>query len=222
MKREVNIPTDLSEINLSRYQRFMEKENPNELDMISALMNIDPQLVAKMKHSSVSEIASDLGELFRNTPEFVQTFKIGTTEYGFIPSLDDISFGENADLVEYIQDWKTMHKAMAVMYRPITKKVKQKGTVKYLIEEYNGTAETADIMKSAPVSAALGANVFFWNLTNELLKATQKYMEEEMDKQQKQGNHLDENGEAIANSLNSLRETLGDLTKFPSHPSIVV
>ena len=37
-------------------------------------------------------------------------------EYGFIPNLDDMSFGEYVDLDTYIGDWQNIHRAMAVLY----------------------------------------------------------------------------------------------------------
>ena len=41
-------------------------------------------------------------------------------EFGFIPKLDNISLGEFVDLDSYMSDWDNMHKAMAVLYRPVT------------------------------------------------------------------------------------------------------
>jgi hypothetical protein len=43
-------------------------------------------------------------------------------EYGFIPNLDDMSFGEYVDLDTYLGDWQNIHRAMAVLYRPIREK----------------------------------------------------------------------------------------------------
>jgi hypothetical protein len=37
-----------------------------------------------------------------------------TLEFGMIPELDKMTFGEYIDLESYITDWDNMHKAMAV------------------------------------------------------------------------------------------------------------
>ena len=150
--------------------------------------------------------------MFSKEQDFKPTFKIGSRKFGFIPNLDDIAFGENNDLVRYIQDWDTMHNAMAVMFRPITQEYKGK----YKIEEYEGSAKYADQMKDAPLDVCMGAMVFFYRLTGELLNSTLKFMEEEAATEMKKGSLSEKNGQSIINSLNSLKETLGDLTKFQS------
>jgi hypothetical protein len=111
-----------------------------------------------------------------------------------------------------------MHKAMAVLYRPITQT--QKG--KYLIQEYNGTREYSELMKQMPLSVVMGAMVFFYNLTNELLNHIPSYLEREMEKEQMKGVISDENGEAIKKSIHLLKATLEDLTKLQSFPYINV
>jgi hypothetical protein len=89
-----------------------------------------------------------------------------TVEFGFMPNMDEMSLGEYVDLEKYISDWGTMHKAMAVLYRPI---VAGKGEF-YEIEPYSGSDKYADVMRDSPVTAALGAMVFFYRLGKELLK----------------------------------------------------
>ena len=87
-----------------------------------------------------------------------------------MPKLDDMTFGEYVDLDNYLADWQLMHKAMSVLYRPITFKKKNQ----YLIEDY----ETADKynMKQMTLDVVFGAMVFFWNLRNELQKHILNYL----------------------------------------------
>ena len=100
---------------------------------------------------------------------------------------------------------------MAVLYRPI----KQKINDKYLIEEYKGTYSYAEKMKHMPMHIVLGAIVFFYNLTNELLTCTLNYLETqlEMGKESQAQIISQENGEDILKSIHSLKETLQDLRK---------
>ena len=121
-----------------------------------------------------------------------------------------MSFGEFIDLDNNISDWQNMHKAMAVLFRPL----KQKQGHKYLIEEYEGSHKYSEVMKQMPLSVVLGAMVFFYNLTNELLNYIPNYLEKEVVKEQMIGQISQENGEAIQNYIHLLKETLQDLKKL--------
>ena len=83
--------------------------------------------------------------------------------FGFIPNLDEMTLGEYIDLDTYFGDWDNMHKAMSVLYRPITK---EKGNL-YNIEEYDGT-KYSDVLKLMPLDVVLGSIFFFYNLSSEL------------------------------------------------------
>jgi hypothetical protein len=67
-----------------------------------------------------------------------------------------------------------MHKAMAVLYRPIKDTLKEK----YIIEDYKGS-EGAEKYKQMPLDIVMGSILFFYNLKNELLKTTLKYLNKE-------------------------------------------
>jgi hypothetical protein len=73
-----------------------------------------------------------------------------------------------------------MHKAMAVLFRPI----KQKQGSKYLIEEYEGSHKYSERMKNMPLDVVLGAMVFFWNLTSALLNCIPNYLDKEIKAEQ--------------------------------------
>jgi hypothetical protein len=95
-------------------------------------------------------------------------------EYGFIPNLDDASYGEVDDIREYISDIDTWHLAMGVLFRPI----KGKKGDKYLIEDYE-PGKYAEKMKRMPINVAIGAQVFFWTLITDLLSCIPSAMREE-------------------------------------------
>ena len=115
---------------------------------------------------------SPFGEMFKEKPKFQHRFKIQDTEFGFIPDLENISFGEFIDLSKNITDVDNWNKAMAVMYRPI---IDSKGD-KYSIEDYKGSNTYSEVMKFAPLGVTLGANVFFWTLRNDLLNSSLSYL----------------------------------------------
>ena len=166
--------------------------------------------MGKIKDKDVDNLLSIINQLFDKKHEFVPTFKLKGVLYGFIPKLDDITYGENKDVTSYINDWGNMNKAMAVLFRP----VKQKQGSKYLIEEYEGSHKYSELMKQMPLSAVLGAMVFFYNLTNALLKSIPNYLEKELTKEQTKGVVSQGNGVLIQSYIHSLRGTLQDLKKL--------
>ena len=130
-----------------------------------------------------------------------------------MPNLDDITYGENKDVTAYLNDWQTMHKAMAVLYRPI----KQKLGARYLIEDYEGSHKYSEAMKEMPLGIVMGAMVFFYNLTNALLKAIPSYLEKQTEKEQTTGVISAENGEAIKKYIHLLKETSEDLMRLQTY-----
>ena len=130
-----------------------------------------------------------------------------------MPKLDDMSYGEFMDLENYITDWQNMHKAMAVLYRPIIQSKKDF----YLISEYNGTQDYSEVMLDMPLGVAISSNLFFYRLGNKLPILTLDYLEkvmktEEMTPQLKQ--ILGENGDGITPFTHLLKEMLRESTKL--------
>ena len=226
MKLELTIPTKLNEITLAKYQAFLTVANSNDdpefvqQKMIQIFCGIDLKNVAQIRNKDVNEISESLSKMFQTDHEFTPTFKMGGVEFGFIPNLDEITNGEYIDLTKYISDWKNMHKAMAVMYRPITKRL---GKDKYDIQPYEGTITYSEVMKYAPLDAVLGSIVFFYNLANALLRSTLNYLENNQEVQNiLQAHNLEQNGDGITASMLSLKETLLELTMQPNFHFIKV
>jgi hypothetical protein len=172
--------------------------------------------VVKVKWSDVKELTVHLNEIFKAKPKFQATFKIQDTEFGFIPNLEDMSFGEYIDLESNISNVETFHKAMAVMYRPITKKHKER----YEIFEYTGTDEFSELMKYAPLNVVMGATVFFSSLGNDLVQHTLTYLENQMKTNKKlmttaKERNLIKDGDGIIQSMQLLKATLQNLMKLP-------
>jgi hypothetical protein len=222
MKLEISIPTELNEIKLSQYQAFLKiaKDNTDEeflhQKMVQTFCGIDLKEVAEIRYKEVIEITESLGKMFDvKNHKFISRFKMGGVEFGFIPNLDDMTFGEYTDLDTYINDWEQMHKAMAVLYRPI-KKNGLNGT--YDIEKYNGSITYSDVMKHAPLDVVFGANVFFYTLGNELLKSTMTYLENSKEMKDILQQHNSENGgDGIVQSMLLLKETLQTLIELPNY-----
>lgn len=216
MQVEVSVPSSLREVKLKNYQELLIKENPDNDDMLKCILNINTKELGKIKDKDVDNLLVIINKLFDKKHEFIPTFKMKGVLYGFIPKLDDITYGENKDVTSYINDWGNMHKAMAVLFRP----VKQKLNSKYLIEDYEGSHKYSEMMKNMPLDVVLGAMVFFWNLTNALLNSIPNYLEKEMKQAQMQGVDLAESGVAIQSYMHLLKETLQNLNRLQSYPFI--
>lgn len=212
MQLEVSIPSTLKEVQLKDYQDFLLIENPSNDDLLKCILNINTKELGKIKDKDVDYLINHINKLFDQEHKFIPTFNLNGVAYGFIPNLDEITYGENKDVTSYINEWGNMHKAMAVLFRPL----KQKQGHKYLIEEYEGSHKYSEVMKQMPLSVVLGAMVFFYNLTNELLNYIPNYLEEQLMKGQTKGQISQENGEAIQNYIHLLKETLQDLNKLQS------
>jgi hypothetical protein len=220
MQLQITIPTSLNEITLDQYQRFVSiMENNPESDfvqqkMIEIFCNVPLKLVPTIPLKEVNEIIALLNKMFNADYKLKPIFKLGNTNFGFIPNLDEISLGEFSDLDAYFGKWDKMHNAMAVLYRPIIEKYKDK----YNIEDYNGSITYCDVMKQMPMDVVMGAMVFFYNLSSELIISSLNYLEKNPQVQAMIDKHnLEQNGDGIHLSMLYLKEMLEDLMKFPNY-----
>ena len=195
MNINITVPSNLNDIKLSQYQKYIKTTKGNEdlnflnRQLVGVFCGISDDLVGKIRKKDFNSTVEDVTNALSDKPTFVTRFKLDGIEYGFIPSLEDITVDEQADLDTFLQDVKTFHKAAAVMYRPI--KSKHKDT--YLIEEYEGNNEGLDVS----LNIMLGAVDFFLNLQNELLNCTLNYIGQEVAQNQKLSQILAENGVGI-------------------------
>ena len=191
-------------ITLERYIELSKIEEPTEMQVISILTGRSEADIKKLSIEEVESISKEIESVY-NTKEFVPYFKHKGVLYGFIPNLDKITYGENRDLVSYISNWNTMHRAMAVAYRPIKKNWLGRPMLKrgqYVIEDYKGTSD-ANKFLDLDVKIVLGMQVFFYNLMRELVNSIPNYFQSK--EMQKELTSLGLNGEAIKKYIHSLR-----------------
>ena len=99
MKVEVYIPDTLSEITLGQYQRYLklQQDNTNEnllaTKMIEIFCGLRKETIMAMKANSIKDITMILTDMFNEKPPLVREFKMGGVSYGFIPKVEDMSFG---------------------------------------------------------------------------------------------------------------------------------
>lgn len=208
----ISIPTSLRDIKLGDWQKFVYVEQNNKEESDGDLLNMKALQIfcgmsisdiKKVPINSFDSVIEHLSELLSSDTPRVDRFKLKGTdgavvEFGLIPNLDKMSYGEYQDLVSYIGDHQSLHKAMAVLYRPI---VFRHGD-RYKIHEYKGTEDMARIMKEMPVDIALGAKVFFYRLARKLQIYTMDSLAEGLMKEEVQPKKkpLEKNGVYMSQS----------------------
>jgi len=183
MKLKIEVPTKINDITLGKYQEFvsLSKDEQDEHKLQSSILKVFCDVDAdSIRLEDVDRLSKIVSSLFKSKYDLVKTFKLDGVEFGFVPNLDDMTLGEYIDLDGYMLEPDDLHKAMAVLYRPIVKKRLawfNKKDEQYKIESYSGTDKWANKMKEIPVDVALGVQFFFTNLRTELLKNTVLYLE---------------------------------------------
>lgn len=214
MKVKLTIPTELKEIKLKDYIRFMNVvKGSNDAEFINQKMvecfcGIDLKEVAKISLSDLDNLVEHFNKLFEQKTKFINRFTLNGIEFGFIPNLDKITNGEYMDIDSNISDVNNYNILMGIMYRPITNKFKDR----YQIEPYEAKEEYFELMKDLTLDIVLPALVFFYHLGTELLKVLPRFLEEEANKMSSQKNtNSEKNGDGISAYIHSLKETLPDL-----------
>lgn len=208
-KVKINIPETLNDIKLSQYQKFLrvtqdvKDEKLIAKRMVAVFCNLTDTIVNNMTKQSFDEIVLSLTKILTvdEDMDLIRTFKKDGQTYGFIPNLDDITVGEQADVDSFIMDWQKMDKAMGVLYRPLKAKHKDK----YQIEDYK-----PNVSIDTPLDVALSANFFLQNLLKDLLSCIPNSIKSIVDQELK-SETLVKNGDGINQSMESLRVICSDL-----------
>lgn len=165
---KVQFPESVDELTVGQYQKYVSiEEGENNFKTLKAaeiFLGLPLRQALKMQTADFYGMTNELFAMIAQDHKLKPIVTYKGKEYGFIPNLEELSFGEYIDLDQYLTDVKDMHKALGVLYRPIT----QRFGSKYAIEDY----EPNDGYKDFPLGAGLGATLFFWTLRKELSKDT--------------------------------------------------
>jgi hypothetical protein len=214
---KVSVPSSLNDITLAQYLRYLEaiKENEKQKDenyleikMLEIFCNLTHIEVLDIEYNFVNTIAERIGQILKEEPQLVEKFTIGDITFGWLPKLDDMSYGEFLDLNGNISEWDTMVVAMGVLYRPIT--IEKNG--KYLVEAYKGDTYH-DALIQMPMSAIVGAMVFFWNLGIDCTTYITKHLELEKNIPFQSQLNLVQTGVGMQQSMNLLGEILQSMKR---------
>ena len=232
---ELEVPTTLSDIKLWQYQKYMkiieqnkteDAEDKNKINdflnmkLVEIFCNVSLKEVSKIPLKEYNKILEVLNKAFEEKPKLIQRFDLLDVDMGFIPKLDDLTLGEYVDIESNITDWQKMHKAMAVLYRPVNFKAQDK----YGIAPYKVNEEIQELMKDMPLDVAISSMVFFYALGKELLGAIPKYLEQNLKKEDMQmlDQHLQKNGVGINQFMHSLKEMSETSMQLPNFHSTSV
>jgi len=223
-KFTIEVPKELSAISLREYQKYLKVMDDNKdaedtefinLKVLEIFCGINLKEAYNLPLAEFSFIINHIVTLFKEETPLQRDFTLtdpngDTITFGFIPKLDDITLGEFVDLDNYIGDWQQIHKAMSVLYRPVTFR---KGEL-YLIEDYEGADKYSEIMKDAPVNVALGSVVFFYRLGNVLSNYLADSLTQKMMEDKETIKDLEQNGDGINQYMQSLKEISQNLKKL--------
>ena len=229
MEVKLIVPDSLAEVTLGQYQNYLEAtkdmdelEDAHEMNkkLIEAFCGIEYDLVDSIPIMDIEKLLEALKMAFERDYDLTTRFDLLDVDMGFIPKLDDMSLGEYIDCESYIGEWQNMHKAMAVLYRPVNFKSKDK----YTIAPYKPSEEIQNLMKEMPLSVVMGSMVFFYRLGMELSKAMLNYIQNQLEKNPDTTSQvkmaLEQSGVGINQFIHSLKEMSDGLTKLPSLHSI--
>lgn len=222
---QLAVPSSLSDIKLWQYQEYLKvvdevDEQTLHKKLIELFCGVDMGDVDSIPMAEAEKVLEVLKTAFSEEPDLVRRFTLADVEFGFIPKLDEVSLGEYIDIENSITDWQQIHHAMAVLYRPINGKIKDK----YTIAPYKPSEVISEIMRDMPLDAVMSSLVFFYRLGIQLSKATLRYTEAQLTKSTNSElkTALERNGVGINQFMDSLKETYSSLTKLPQNLSINV
>lgn len=222
MKVKLTIPDSLNEISVKQLKDFSNiQENDPHADFlaISILCNVSVKDAMMLPVDTAYDIIKRIQKAVESKQDHVKRFTLNGVEYGFIPNLEEMSFGEYVDLDTYFKidkdnyDYTNAEKFMAVCYRPITESYKG---LLYDIEPYDGTKGRDKIMLEAPASALQSSLVFFCDLSRKLLKRSKPYLAL-VEKHLIQENHSVENGGGMEALTHLLEETLPNTERLQNY-----
>ena len=193
MIQTVIVPEAWEDIKLEKYLAYTKALKPYEgtddyeqtmyEKAMNHFCNLNTDTIRKLPMENYNAIMDLLRVLFAQGSEIpvVKKFTIGSTDFGFIPNLDSMTYGEYLDLTTYSKDlWNNLPTFLSIIYRPIVKKKDDT----YEVETYNGTNDDLiELFKHAlTMDIVWGAIGFFTVLQTDLLNGTLNYSLERMKK----------------------------------------
>ena len=202
---KVSIPETIEDITLEQYQKYVKVIEREDLEVfernnriISIFCNIPYHDVKNINANDYDFIIETINNALNTKVDFKNRFTLDGIEFGFIPNFDKITSDEWFDLCTYDTKMETMHKLMAILFRPIEEK---DSLGNYKIVPYDSTDEYENLMLRTPLNIVNGALGFFLTLGNELDKHIQKSIQVAQKREKQQASIL-KSGDGMFPSMN--------------------
>ena len=218
---QITIPEFIS---IEKYQELTNLEHLSDIGKMVKTINVFTGIpedeIKTWAIADMGKVAGDFSNKLDIKSQFYPIIKLNDVDYGYT-DISTMSLGEFIDLEQLCKKPQAnLHEIMAVLYRPVNAKIKDK----YTIVPYKPTEGISEIMKEMPMDAVMSSLVFFYRLGIQLSKATLRYTEAQLTKTTNLHlkETLEKNGVGINQFMDSLKETYSDLTKLPQSLSISV
>ena len=180
----IEIPTSWKDVTLKQYlalqadlEAYRDDEEAQAALMLYHLCGLDAEYLKKLSAESYNKVRGKLNEFISpESIELQQFVTIDGIEYGFEPNLSKMSYGAYADITKWdtIAIDKNWAKVMSILYRPVTKKQKER----YDIQTYDGNIDETKWL-DVNMEVHWGALFFFVRLQMDLLNGILKSLKEE-------------------------------------------
>jgi len=189
MELKVRIPTSFSQVTLREYIDY--KCAKDDIDRVMAVTQLTHKQVRSLKLQSIQFIVKQMDEVLSvevasRILEGGRTVKINGTWYGLIPDLEAMQFDEFIDASALSSaaynpespDLSHLVDLFCVLYRPVTNRIGRH----YSIAKYSSDkiADYRKDIEDLPMDVVAGTMLFFSTICNELVTASQQFLEEMM------------------------------------------
>jgi hypothetical protein len=185
MKLKLNIAANAKAVTLARYIDYQNAVD--KMERVRVITGKSMDAVRLLQSQVIDEIIIRFEAAIKlGSNDFERKVRIGAIELGFIPNLNELTFGEYIDLDTHCtgiyKDGKingvAAHKMMCILYRPI----KAKFGKYYDIEAYNPNAKRKyeDEVLQLTLDHVLNVLLFFSSLEIELYNSSLEYLAKEI------------------------------------------
>jgi hypothetical protein len=167
----IQIPTAFEAVTVGQFVKWHGAKS--DIERLMAATGLSRKIATGIRADTAQVIIDAFALVLEDeSSRHDRTVKIDGVQYGFIPSLDNLTFGEHVDMSEVYnmiwgekKDWTKLPLFLALLYRPVTESMNGK----YRIEEYDGTKcqQRAHLFEQLSMELVAGALLFFSTISKE-------------------------------------------------------
>lgn len=183
MKVEIKAPKNLSEITLGKYLEFQKFKDPTPEQVVGLFCEGD---IRKVPKAATNQIAEDVINILQSGVAIhAPTIEIDGREFGMC-DFANFTTGEYIDTEAFGKN-QQLDKILAVIYRPITKRLGER----YLVEDYEDHhQQNAEMMREVGMDVVNGLMLFFSTIENELLETTRQHSKSQLKEKLKEAKEI--------------------------------